>query len=193
MPRCFARGRRTWPGRCRRPCVRGDGREGDTPGDIRRAVEIALHEWPNKSQQEIAEQIGCGQGTVAKVKADIIPRNIIPPTRTDSMGRTRPTTYATRTTRTATSTTFNPERPSTCARVRAMQPDSTLAGNTDRPPSGESSVAGCPTGRRINRAAMWPSSGLATWPSSSPSSSSTGTSMDQDRRRGRCSGVRRGS
>ena len=108
MPRCFARGRRTWPGRCRRPCVRGDGREGDTPGDIRRAVEIALREWPNKSQQEIAEQIGCGQGTVAKVKADIIPRNIIPPTRTDSMGRTRPTTYATRTTRTATSATFNP-------------------------------------------------------------------------------------
>lgn len=77
-------------------------------GDVKKAVEVALREWPNKSQQEIAEQIGCGQGTVAKVKADIIPRNIIPPTRTDSMGRTRPTTYATRTTRTATSATFNP-------------------------------------------------------------------------------------
>ena len=65
-------------------------------GDVKRAVELAVKTWPNKSQQEIAEQIGCGQGTVAKVKADIIPRNIIPHTRTDSLGRTRPTSYATR-------------------------------------------------------------------------------------------------
>lgn len=51
---------------------------------------------PNKSQQEIAEQIGCSQGTVSKAMADNIPRNIIPPTRTDSLGRTRPTSYAKR-------------------------------------------------------------------------------------------------
>ena len=84
-------------------------------GDIRRAVEIALREWPNKSQQEIAEQIGCGQGTVAKVKADIIPRNIIPPTRADSMGRTRPTSYAKRKSRLPTTPE---EEEATAARIR---------------------------------------------------------------------------
>ena len=209
MPRCFARGRRTWPGRCRRQIVWGDGLTAKPValganktngkrlerGDVRKAVEVALREWPNKSQQEIAEQVGCNVAYVNRIKQELFTSKklTLPATRTGKDGKSYPTTYATRTTRTATSATFNPERPSTCARVRAMQPDSTLAGNTDRPPSGESSVAGCPTGRRINRAAMWPSSGLATWPSSSPSSSSTGTSMDQDRRRGRCSGVRRGS
>jgi hypothetical protein len=77
-------------------------------GDVRKAVEVALREWPNKSQQEIAEQVGCSQRFVGMVKEDIRSTSIIPPTRTDSMGRTRPTTYATRTTRTATSATFNP-------------------------------------------------------------------------------------
>ena len=75
MPRCFARGRRTWPGRCRRPCVRGDGREGDTPGDIRRAVEIALREWQNKSQQEIAEQVGCNVAYVNRIKQELFTSN----------------------------------------------------------------------------------------------------------------------
>ena len=70
-------------------------------GDVRKAVEVALREWPQKSQAEIAAQVGCSQVYVGKVKDNITV--ILPPTRTDSMGRTRPTTYATRTTRTATS------------------------------------------------------------------------------------------
>ena len=28
-------------------------------GDVKRAVELAVKTWPNKSQQEIAEQVGC--------------------------------------------------------------------------------------------------------------------------------------
>ncbi|MBN2299466.1 MAG: hypothetical protein JXM72_12770 [Deltaproteobacteria bacterium] len=88
----------------------------------------ALREFPDKSQQEIAEQVGCSQQYVAKVKDNTTGCNI-PPTRTeqeisllaiassqswisdikkdnvtsdnypttriDSMGRTRPTSYAT--------------------------------------------------------------------------------------------------
>lgn len=75
-------------------------------GDIRRAVEVALREWPNKSQQEIAEQVGCAVSLVNGVKKNgNFTSEIIPPTRIDSMGRTRPTSYATKT---PTSATFNP-------------------------------------------------------------------------------------
>jgi len=52
--------------------------------------------WPNKSQQEIAEQVGCAVSYVNGIKKDKFSSEIIPPTRTDSMGRTRPTSYATR-------------------------------------------------------------------------------------------------
>ena len=62
--------------------------------------------WPNKSQQEIAEQVGCNVSTVCRAK-DNLPTQFIPPTRTDSMGRTRPTSYATR-------------KPSILARVRGV-------------------------------------------------------------------------
>ena len=73
-------------------------------------MEVALREWPGKSQAEIAAQVGCGQGTVSKIQAELIPRNklTLPSTRTGKDGKDRPTTYATRTTRTATSATFNP-------------------------------------------------------------------------------------
>ncbi len=64
-------------------------------GDVKRAVELAVKTWPNKSQQEIAEQIGCNQSTVQRAK-DNMPTHNIPPTRTDSIGRTRPTSYTSR-------------------------------------------------------------------------------------------------
>ncbi len=53
---------------------------------------MTLHEFPEKSQQEIAEQVGCSQQYVAKVKDNTTGCNI-PPTRTDSIGRTRPTRW----------------------------------------------------------------------------------------------------
>lgn len=74
-------------------------------GDVRKAVEVALREWPNKSQQEIAEQVGCTKQYVGQLKAEISKQVYLPPTRTDSMGRTRPTAYATKT---PPSATFNP-------------------------------------------------------------------------------------
>ena len=70
-------------------------------GRVKRSVELALHTWPHKSQQEIAAQVGCNVSTVCRVK-DNLPMQNIPPTRTDSLGRTRPTSYATRRPRIAT-------------------------------------------------------------------------------------------
>jgi hypothetical protein len=71
-------------------------------------VEIALREWPGKSQAEIAAQVGCAKSYVAGIKKDIITSDIVtrPATRKDSLGRNQPTTYATA--RTPTSVTFNP-------------------------------------------------------------------------------------
>ncbi len=54
---------------------------------------MTLREFPEKSQQEIAEQVGCNQSTVARVKSDNMHTHNIPTTRTDSIGRTRPTRW----------------------------------------------------------------------------------------------------
>lgn len=64
-----------------------------TAQDIRQAVAIALKEWPNLTQAEVASLIGCSQPTVARVKADVIQVNNteVPAVRVDSIGRTQPT------------------------------------------------------------------------------------------------------
>ncbi len=54
---------------------------------------MTLREFPEKSQQEIAEQVGCSQRYVGMIKEDNRSTSNIPPTRTDSMGRTRPTRW----------------------------------------------------------------------------------------------------
>ena len=79
-------------------------------GDVKKAVEVALREWPNKFQQEIAEQVGCNVAYVNRIKQELFTSKklTLPATRTGKDGKSYPTTYATRTTRTATSATFNP-------------------------------------------------------------------------------------
>lgn len=64
-------------------------------GDVKHAVELALRAWPDRTQQAIADQIGCSQGAVAKVQAELIPENklILPETRTGADGKRRPTRY----------------------------------------------------------------------------------------------------
>jgi len=64
-----------------------------SPGDKRRAVELALDRFPAKSQQEIANHVGCSQQYVGKVKDDITPSCNVPTTRKDSKGRNQPTRY----------------------------------------------------------------------------------------------------
>lgn len=63
-------------------------------GDVKHAVELALRTWPEKTQQAIAEQVGCSQGYVSQRKADVIASNNVdfPVARTDSLGRNQPTT-----------------------------------------------------------------------------------------------------
>ena len=64
-----------------------------SPGDKRRAVELAVDRFPNKSQQEIADHVGCSQQYVGKVKGDVTPSCNVPPTRKDSKGRNQPTRH----------------------------------------------------------------------------------------------------
>lgn len=66
-----------------------------TRGDIRHAVEVALKTWPDKTQQEIACQVGCVQSYVARIKESLIITSDIeiPPVRTNTRGQERPTTY----------------------------------------------------------------------------------------------------
>ena len=73
-------------------------------GDVRKAVEVALREWPGKSQQEIAAQVGCAVSYVNGIKKELFTTEklTLPATRTGKDGKDRPTTYATRTTRTPT-------------------------------------------------------------------------------------------
>lgn len=64
-----------------------------TKGDLRHAIALALKTWPDKTQQAIADQVGCSQATVHRVFEDVIHLNNIslPETRTDSIGRQQPT------------------------------------------------------------------------------------------------------
>ena len=70
------------------------GVQGPNRGDVKHAVELALRTWPEKTQQAIAEQVGCSQGYVSQRKADVIASNNVdfPAARTDSLGRNQPTT-----------------------------------------------------------------------------------------------------
>jgi len=66
-----------------------------TRGDIKHAVELALKTWPEKTQQEIAFQVGCVHSYVNRIKQDnVTSDNVSVPThRKDTLGRMQPTTY----------------------------------------------------------------------------------------------------
>ena len=64
-------------------------------GDVKHAVELALRTWPEKTQQAIAEQVGCAQSFVAKTKSQFITGDKpepMPATVTGRDGKTYPTT-----------------------------------------------------------------------------------------------------
>ena len=66
-----------------------------TRGDIRHAVEVALNTWPDKTQQEIAEQVGCNRSYLVRIQDELVTSNklTLPPTRTGKDGKQYPTTY----------------------------------------------------------------------------------------------------
>ena len=89
-----------------RPGRRESASRGLERGDIRKAVEVVLREWPNKSQQAIAGQVGCSQFTVHSVQKELIAANMLtlPAKRMGKDGKERPTAYATKTPTSATGT-----------------------------------------------------------------------------------------
>jgi ParB-like chromosome segregation protein Spo0J len=67
-----------------------------TPADKRRAIELALLRFPDKTQEQVAQHVACAQSYVAKVKSELIISNKLrtPTTRKGKDGKSRPTTYA---------------------------------------------------------------------------------------------------
>lgn len=66
-----------------------------TSGDLRKAVALALQTWPDKTQQAIADHVGCSQQHVAKIQKELTSscKLEIPETRVGADGKERPTTY----------------------------------------------------------------------------------------------------
>lgn len=64
-------------------------------GDIKRAVEVALTEFPDKTQNEVSSHVGCSQSWVADIKKLIIgsDNEALPHTRINERGQERPTSY----------------------------------------------------------------------------------------------------
>lgn len=74
-----------------------------TASDVARAIEIALREFPSKSQTMIAEQIGCNQSTVSRVREQLMQAHkLTPPDRTTGKdGKSRPSSRKRRPRKTA--------------------------------------------------------------------------------------------
>ena len=66
-----------------------------TAGDKKKAIEIALAKFPDKTQQQIAEHIGCNQSTVARCQSELMQTHklSLPATRKGKDGKERPTKY----------------------------------------------------------------------------------------------------
>jgi ParB-like chromosome segregation protein Spo0J len=64
-----------------------------TSSDVKTAIKSALCSFPDKTQWMIAEQIGCTQSYVAKVKSEYHSDIEIPATIKNSRGQVRPTSY----------------------------------------------------------------------------------------------------
>ena len=64
--------------------------------DKRRAIEIAYKAWPDVSQRRIAAQVGCNQGYVGRVRAQLNTRVQLPDRVVGRDGRERPATRPSR-------------------------------------------------------------------------------------------------
>jgi ParB-like chromosome segregation protein Spo0J len=65
-------------------------------GDVRHAVERALVMWPDRTQQAIADQVGCSQRHVGRIQDELrhLSKLNVPATRKGVDGKSRPTSYA---------------------------------------------------------------------------------------------------
>lgn len=63
-----------------------------TPADKKHAILLALQAWPDKSQNQIADQIGCSQQHVQQVRAQVTTTCNLPPRVTGKDGKSYPAT-----------------------------------------------------------------------------------------------------
>ena len=61
-----------------------------TPADKKYAVLLALKTWPDKSQNQIAQQIGCDQAYVSRLKAEVMTSHTLPDRVTGKDGKSYP-------------------------------------------------------------------------------------------------------
>ncbi len=66
-----------------------------SPMDKRSCVVLALKECPEKTQREIAEQVGCDRGYVSKIQNELVTSHklTVPTARTGKDGKSYPTSY----------------------------------------------------------------------------------------------------
>lgn len=79
-----------------------------TPADKRHAILLALKEWPDRSANQIAQQIGCGQQYVSRIREEVTPMRNLPSRVTGKDGKSYP---ASRASRPATEPTILPDPP----------------------------------------------------------------------------------
>ena len=61
-----------------------------TPQDKRHAIELAIKTWPDRSQNEIAAQIGCSQRYVSTIRGEVRTTSNLPDRVTGKDGKSYP-------------------------------------------------------------------------------------------------------
>jgi ParB-like chromosome segregation protein Spo0J len=83
-----------------------------TAGDLKKAIILALTDFPDKTQQAIADQVGCAQSYVTRIKSELITSDKLemPDRIVGKDGKSRPASY-------------KPRRPTTPEEEEAMYLD----------------------------------------------------------------------
>jgi hypothetical protein len=66
-----------------------------TPADKKRAIELALESFPDRTQDQVAKHVGCDRSYVSKVQSELVTIHKLttPKARKGKDGKTRPATY----------------------------------------------------------------------------------------------------
>ena len=99
-----------------------------TRGDMKHAVQIALRMWPEKSQNLIAQQVGCTQGYVSRLKG--ITSNTMPTRVTGQDGKSYPARRPVP--QDSPTPDDNRARSTTTYRVRKLDPTQVIENTTHR-------------------------------------------------------------
>ena len=64
-----------------------------TPADKKHAIVLALQTWPERSQRDIADQIGCSKTWVQNIRSDMVTTDHLPDRVTGKDGKSYPASY----------------------------------------------------------------------------------------------------